>query len=70
MHKPVSALKELRTDYYSNPRGDAASEMPRIKLVFNDGTTIDTTFIVPPERRDELIESIKLAMSSAITPEH
>lgn len=69
VHKPISALKELRTDYHPSLRGDAASETPRIKLVFNDGTTIDTTFIVPPQRRDELIESIKLSMSTTVTPE-
>ena len=69
IHKPISALKEIRTDYKPS-RGDAVSETPRIKLVFNDGTTIDTTFIVPPQSRDELIESIKLSMSTTVAPEH
>lgn len=66
VHKSISGLQEIRAHETSIGRGDTATDRFYVELVFKDGSSIKTRFIVPAQRSKELIESIQVASGGAI----
>lgn len=66
VHKPISGLQEIRTHERRMGGNDTATDRFYVELVFKDGSSIETRYIVPAQRSNQLIESVQLAYGSAI----